>query len=147
MLKIAIDSGQSGAIVLSQKGKVWTYNCPATQAEVIDLVTSVAGLARGDGVEISAVIEKVHSMPGMNCAALWKFSANYATWQCALIANKIPFKEVPPQQWMKALGNLPKEKKARKNCIKDQMQKRFPDLKVTLANADALALLSVWDKL
>ncbi len=144
-MKIAIDPGWSGAVAFEIDGKTWTVNCPDTQFEMFDILNSVK-----NGMEdntVSAIIEKVHSMPAQGVKSVWSFSANYASWQMALIALKIPFKEVPPQKWMKALGNLPADKKLRKNCIKDQMQKKYPHIKVTLANADALGILSMWGKL
>jgi hypothetical protein len=43
---------------------------------------------------------------------------------------------------MKKLGAFPKDKKARKNAIKQMMQTRYPNIKVTLVNADALGILT-----
>ncbi len=141
-MKIAIDPGKSGAIAISQGGKTWTHNCPGTQREIWDLLDELAAYCKIE--EVKAIIEKVHSMPGQGVKSVWTFSANYASWQMALIACDIPFEEVSPQSWMKKLGGLPSDKKARKNAIKDKMQKLYPKLKVTLSNSDALALLSVF---
>ena len=86
-------------------------------------------------------------MPGQGVKSVWTFSANYATWQTALIAFKVPFIEVSPQKWMKVFGELPRDKKERKTAIKDRMQKMYPNIKVNLKNADALAIMSVADKI
>lgn len=142
MLKIAIDPGKTGAIAYSwfpETGMVHTEDCPSTQKEIFETLKSLLD----NGREAKAVIEKVHSMPGQGVKSVWTFACNYASWQMALIALNIPFTEVSPQSWMKRLGELPKDKKARKLAIKDRMQKLYPNLKVTLKNADALALLSV----
>jgi hypothetical protein len=55
---------------------------------------------------------------------------------------RLPLIEVAPVKWQKYYGALPKEKKDRKNKIKELMQMRYPALKVTLNTADALAILT-----
>lgn len=145
MIKLACDPGVNGALAVDLNGKVVVHKCPETQAEVVDLIFELAELARVNDWPIKGIIEKVHSMPGNGVASTWKFACNYATWQTSLIAAKIPFKEVTPQKWMKALGGCPKDKKERKNYIKDKAQKWFPDIKVTLWSSDALMLLTVMD--
>lgn len=132
---VGIDPGKSGAIAIKFNNGVITYDCPETQKEVCDLVAELPK-------ESFCYLEKVHSMPKQGVKSVWSFSANYATWQTALICNGIPFIEVSPQSWMKAMGNLPADKKLRKNAIKDAMQKMYPSLKVTINNADALAIMT-----
>ena len=43
---------------------------------------------------------------------------------------------------MKALGPFPKDKKERKNAIKEKMARLYPHLSVTLKTADALGILT-----
>ena len=61
-----------------------------------------------------------------------------------LIALGVPFEEVTPKRWQRALGIAPRgrtETKVQwKSRLKDFAQRRFPDIKVTLATADALLL-------
>lgn len=147
LLKIAIDPGWKGAIAMQDGHKTWFYDCPGTQNEIIVLLREIVQNARNEDLRIEAIIEKVHSMPGMNCAATWKFAVNFSTWQSAMIAFKVPFIEVLPKRWMKIFGQLPRDKTERKNAIKDAIQKLYPDIRVTLKNADVLAMLSIWDKL
>jgi crossover junction endodeoxyribonuclease RuvC len=149
MMKISIDPGRNGAVAVDFGiGDVITYKCPDTQHEMCELIEELKGIADHDrGMKISAVIERVHAMPGQGVTSVWSFSANYATWQTALICFQVPFQEVRPQKWMKEFGMLPKDKKERKHAIKDRMQKQYPQLKVNLINADALGMLSVFDKL
>ena len=140
MYKVTIDPGKTGAMAtLDENGSVATYKCPETMHEVYMLLGTIPQGAM-------CIIEKVHAMPGQGVVSTWKFSENYTTWRMGMICLAIPFIEVTPQRWMKALGNLPKEKSERKNEIKSQMQKRYPGIKVTLANADALAMLTVFDQ-
>lgn len=144
MIKIGIDPGWSGSCVVKYPDdKIVCFDCPDTQSEIVEIVKDIKNMATQDLEDVVCVIEKVHSMPGQNCAALWKFAVNFATWQTALIAFGIPFTEVTPQAWQKKLGGCPKDKGDRKRYIKDCMQKKYPMIKVTLNNADALAILSV----
>ena|SRR3990167_10923395 len=143
-MKIAIDPGWSGGLAVQfNNGKTEAIACPETQADMILFIRDYAASEE----KKSAVIEKVHAMPGQGVSSTWKFAVNYATWQSALIAFHIPFVEVSPQSWQKIFGNLPKEKKERKKAIRDQVQKRYPQLKVNLVNADALAMLSIFEKI
>lgn len=58
-----------------------------------------------------------------------------------LDALGIPFTEVAPAVWMRKLGALPKDKAERKRAIREEMQRRFTHLDVTLKTADALGML------
>lgn len=79
-----------------------------------------------------AVIEKV-TRPA-------KLVGNAGEWRGLLTALHIPFKEVTPQVWQKYFGVFPKEKRARKNALKQKAQQLYPDLDVTLQTADALLI-------
>lgn len=95
-----------------------------------------------------AVIEKVGGFlrteapnPG---SAMFKFGVSYGSLLMALTAAGVPYEEVTPQRWQKALG-VPSRKKGEtkgglKNRLKARAQQLFPSEKVTLATADALLL-------
>jgi hypothetical protein len=76
------------------------------------------------------------------------FAKHVGHLEMAMIALKIPVITVTPTVWMKEVvpgrpkGVDPSQVRARKNYIKDKMQRRFPDQKVTLAKADAYAMLA-----
>ena len=143
MITIAIDPGKSGAIAYQFQDKnTESYYCPDTIKDIVDLLEFLT--AEFDCI---AILEKVHSFPGQGVVSTWKFAENYATWKTALTATKIPFKLVAPQLWQKTIGNMPKDKKDRKNYIKAYAQRLYPDIKVTLKNADALAMLSIFNKI
>ena len=95
-MKIAIDPGWSGGLAVQfNNGKTEAIACPETQADMILFIRDYAASEE----KKSAVIEKVHAMPGQGVSSTWKFAVNYATWQSALIAFHIPFVEVSPQSW------------------------------------------------
>ncbi len=81
-----------------------------------------------------AYIERVHSMPKQGVASSFKFGQNYGFLRGILIASRIPFEEVTPQKWQKALGCM---SKGNKNVTKAKAQQIFPTIKMTHAVADA----------
>jgi hypothetical protein len=93
--------------------------------------------------DCTAVLEKVHGMPGMNVVAISSFMKNVGHIEMALIALEIPFKEVTPQAWMKYY-NLKKEKDESKpdwkRRLREHLQRIMPDFKVTNTNADAMLI-------
>lgn len=137
---IAIDPGASGGIAWRDaEGVVHAEPMPEGMTAQVDFLRSLtAGLP---GVE--AVVEKVgYWMPGDHPNSATKFARHCGHVEAALYALAVPFVAVAPAVWMKRLGTLPKNKQARKRAIREDMQRRFPALSVTLATADALALLA-----
>jgi hypothetical protein len=140
MLTIAIDPGASGGIAVwcPVNEKAIVMKMPETPRDIYDLF---AGLLE-TGNTIRAVVEKVGMhRQGNNASASCKFARHCGHIEMALLALGIPFEEVTPQKWMKSLGVMPKDKKDRKNHIKDIAQRRYPDVKCTLWNSDALGIL------
>ena len=141
---VGIDPGQSGGLVwLNGSGEV--LHCtkmPATEADVWEWFDWVCRDGYHD--KTRAVIEKVHAMPKQGVSSTFKFGVGYGGLRMALIAAGLPFDQVTPQAWIKALG-IPKKKPTEtgtqwKNRLKAQAQQLFPQEKVTLATADALLI-------
>ena len=91
-----------------------------------------------------AVIEWVHAMPRQDVGGMSKFMEGFGILQGLLIANRIPFRRVAPRSWQ-AEFDIPKRnpdapKSAFKNVLKAKAQELFPEIKVTLALADALLI-------
>ena len=142
MLFIGIDPGKSGGLAFIGFDMYSFYNAykmPATERDICDLVDKEVG-----SFAVEAVIERVSSSPQMGVASAFAFGRNYGFLRGCLIAAKIPFAEVTPRGWMKALGIRTKHKTETnvqwKNFLKGLAQQRFPDIKVTLATADALLI-------
>ena len=76
-------------------------------------------------------------MPKQGVASSFKFGVSYGLLRMALIASGIPWEEITPNQWQKALGCL---SRGDKNTTKARSQQLFPRIKVTHAVADALLL-------
>lgn len=134
---LGIDPGQSGGIAWLEenpdpRATAWAAKMPETERDIWD------GLAAFRMNQVTlAVIEKVHSMPKQGVASSFKFGQNYGSLRMALIASCIPFEEVTPQAWQKALGCLTR---GDKNVSKAKAQQLYPQLKITHAVADALLL-------
>ena len=138
---IAIDPGASGGIAWrTSDGTVTAAPMPEGMTAQVDFLRGLAAQLPG----ADAVMEKVGTyVPGNHVGSACTFARHCGHLEAALYAVGIPFTEVAPQVWMKRLGALPKDKRERKAAIREEMQRRFPALDVTLRTADALALLSL----
>jgi Holliday junction resolvasome RuvABC endonuclease subunit len=138
---IGVDPGMSGGIaVIGETGAGYVRMSKfsdKTEADISELFNSVrADIQQSGGF---AVIERVHSMPKQGVASSFKFGQSYGFLRGMLIAHGIPFEEVTPQKWQKAMGCLTK---GDKNVSKARAQQLFPEIahKITHATADALLL-------
>ncbi len=90
-----------------------------------------------------AILEKVHGMPGMNVVAISAFMKNVGHIEMALLALDIPFKEVPPQSWMKYYGMKKAKDEGKtewKKRLRELLQRLMPDFAVKNNTADAMLL-------
>lgn len=141
---IGIDPGASGAIVARlSNGELVSEKMPATCRDILDVLREML-YTDPRLKETECTIENVGGYrPGNSGPAACKFARHCGTLEMALIALEIPHTYVAPSVWMRAvLKTVPKEKTARKNAIKAEMQRRYPKLKITLANSDALGILT-----
>lgn len=133
MIILGIDPGQSGAIAMLRGSPVEGIGfakLDLTEKDISDY------FAYQDKPSF-AYIEKVHSMPKQGVASSFKFGKNYGFLRGCLIALGIPFEEVTPQAWQKAMGCM---SRGDKNVTKAKAQQLFPDIKITHAIADALLI-------
>lgn len=138
MLFIGIDPGVSGALAfLGEDGRlVAVHKMPETERDILELLRLHTVKDALTAVTARAVLEKVHSTPGMGVSSAFTFGKGYGRLRMALVALDIPFDEPSPQAWQKALlfrtgGD--------KNVSKARAQELF-SVKVTNWNADALLL-------
>ena len=121
---LGIDPGKAGGLCLmSQSGQVIQH--VTTPDHVGQFSSLLAGVTY-------ACIERVHSSPQMGVASAFSFGKYTGTMIGMLEALQIPFEEVPPVTWMRAL-NIPKRKKneeqaAYKRRLLTTAQKMFPKL-------------------
>lgn len=139
---ITIDPGTNGGIAFDNKdtGAVTAIKMPDGMTETFDTLRSIA--VENDITQ--CVMEKAgaHVM-GNNASASAKFARHCGQLEMAMYALAVPTVQVTPQKWMRGVfgTTLPKDKRERKNAIKDEMARRYPHLTVTLATADALGIM------
>ena len=141
MIIIGIDPGQLGGIAAlcdePEEGDVpRIFPTPKTEGDISWQIESLGGSF--------AYIEHVHSFPKQGVASTWKFAQNYGFLRGCLVTLGIPFEEVSPMKWQKAMGLLVYNKKLtktqKKNRNKQKAQQLFPGLKLTHATADAILI-------
>ena len=138
MQYLAIDPGAAGGIAFADRdGIVQAVPMPVGMTAQADLIREIA--ANNPGIE--CVIEQVGMyVKGNSGPAAATFARHCGHLDAILYCFGIPTTQVSPQKWMKSLGAMPKDKKERKNAIKEKMARLYPHLSVTLKTSDALGL-------
>lgn len=151
---LGIDPGLSGGLaIISTDGIAQAFRMPRTEPDIARLFEQRIKPA---GISF-CIIEAVHSFPGQGVSSSFTFGRNAGLLIGLLLAHKIPFEEIQPRAWQKALGIPPRVKKPRKpkpfmnypaeetqsewkNRLKIKAQQLFPEVDVTLYTADALLI-------
>lgn len=130
---IGVDPGVNGGIAwISSDGKPCSVKMPETERDILEAFRDIAK----EG-PCTALLEQVHAMPGQGVTSMFTFGKGYGGLRMALLACDIPFIDVTPQKWQKALGCL---SRGDKNVTKSMAQQLFPTIKVTHAIADCLLI-------
>lgn len=135
MIYLGIDPGKSGGLAIIDVDTVFigTFKfADSTEADLWRWLTDIHGLALA-----RAVIEKVSSSPQMGVTSAFTFGRSYGFLRGMLTAACVPFAEVSPQKWQKAMGCMTK---GDKNVSKAAAQRLYPNEKITHSVADALLL-------
>ena len=157
---IAIDPGLSGGIAWQDDaGKIHAKPMPEDMTSQADLIREIVG---GHSL-CYAIMERTGAyVPGNSSTAAVRFARHCGNLEAILYMARIPTVQVSPQKWQavlpltkfppipKGTRSDPKIKKAEtarrkmihKREIKEEMQRRYPHLRVTLKTADALGLLT-----
>ena len=92
---------------------------------------------------VTAILERVHGMPGMGVKSVSAFMKNVGHIEMALSAVPVSWKDVTPMTWMKHF-NMKKEKTETKtmwkNRLKDLAERRMPTAPINRENADAFLI-------
>lgn len=160
---MAIDPGASGGIVVRMPdGKVASYKIPESPEAYPVAFRSILSETNPGGI----IIERQTGCAGfrVSAPAMFKFGVGYGT--LLGLTHMLPNVQwVAPQVWQKAIGMGKSGRKSRnkkltpeqndairnendrlkanwKRLLADEAERRFPNVKVTLKNADALLMLS-----
>jgi len=146
MIYLGIDPGLNGGIAAIEKLDtslkiLLVTKMPRTDKDIFTLLADLTDLK-----PVAATIEKVHSMPGQGVASTFKFGKGFGGLLMALTGLGVPYEEVSPRRWQKALYFSPRKstesKTAFKNRLKRKAQELYPDVNVTLAVSDALLIMT-----
>ena len=145
---IAIDPGAGGALALiyeNIEGNIMAeaFKCPKTTKEMFNIYSNCMKTATNNSKECIVVIEKVWAFPTDARSRAFNFGVNYGKWLGIIASENIKPQMVTPKGWQKEYSHLSKDKKERKQKLKEIAQEMFPSVKVTLYNADAL-LIGAW---
>ena len=157
MLLIAIDPGKSGAVVWvnDENGIVNSKRMPDTLGDLWELLHTLSCS------ECKCIVEKVGTyMPGNSGPSAATFAEHVGALKMGLIAAGISHEIVTPRKWQDLfIGKqnyakipadtapdtkkriLAERKHERKRKIKEKAQQVYPNVTVTLTNADALGML------
>lgn len=132
---IAVDPGANGGLAVLSMGTVTARKL--TPWDFLDTMRS--------HTDKMVFIEDVgYHVKGNNAQASCTFARHVGWLHGVLIALDMRSKPISAKDWQRHVldGVEHKGKKERKDAIKCIMQVRYPHIKVTLATADALGILS-----
>ena len=149
MRLLCIDPGAKGAFAFKDdQGRVWCEEMPSSPKDISDRIFEFMSQSCYAPATCGcfAYLEKPTGyVPGNSGSAAVKFATNVAYLEMALLAHGVPHETVRPQTWQKRYS-LPKDKMDRKRALKALAQARFPYIKCTLINSDALMILDSMTK-
>jgi len=135
---IGVDPGQRGGIsILNVPGNI--VGCfkfaNRTEHEIAEFIRTKCSPGH-----FKAALEKVHSMPQQGVASSFKFGMGYGFVRGLLVAYQIPFVEVTPQTWQKAMGCLTKgDKSVSRKAAHRRWPKDAPSIDDHLADSLLIA--------
>ena len=138
---LGIDPGKHGGLcVLDSSGDIVAlHTMPQTPTDLKQLLGNISATHS----PLVCAIERVGGMPGQGGAAMFSFGYNYGQLIQCLTDSNIAHTEVLPAKWQTAMGCRGKSGEgytAHKNRIKDMAARKFPNVKITLATADAVMI-------
>lgn len=142
---IIIDPGQSGGIVTVNhylRSAPEAFSMPATDGDILEKLSPPKAWAWDDKV---AYLEELVKYTGRNMpsSSMAVYASNWGMIKGMLLAYQYKVILVPPKKWQKVLGlgsATGMSKTEWKNKLKQMAQQLYPQLKITLATADALLI-------
>lgn len=128
---MGVDPGASGALVIldTDDRSIVVIDMPTTKVKrgprtvnQVDAVALSHALRLHVTEDMTALVEKVHSMPGQGVASTFSFGRAAGVLEGVLAALDIPFSLIPPQTWTKAMRLF-----GGKDGSRARAQELFPD--------------------
>ena len=119
--------------------------------EESDLISEIARIRKENLSGMQVIVEKVGGYVGKGQpgSSMFKFGRGVGVIIGALIAYRIPFREVTPQEWQKAAGTGTangRNPAQWKRHLRELARQRYPQLQPTLSTSDALLMLAFFEK-
>ena len=136
---VGIDPGKSGARASFSNGEMRAWKCPDTADGMHSAFCQATwGILEG---EIMVLMEKVWARPNNASRAAFSYGVNFGQWLGIVACYSIDMELMIPASWMKFYGmKKGMEYQDRKRWLKAKAQELYPDIKVTLINADAILI-------
>ena len=140
---MTIDPGASGGIAWMEHDSK-TVKCMPMPEGMTGVADYIREIAIPNHISVCVVEAVGGYRPGNSGPAAVKFARHCGHIEAIMYMLGIRVEQVQPNKWMSAIGTWPKgleNKKERKNAIKEEMARRYPHLRVTLAVSDALGIM------
>lgn len=146
MITLAIDPGANGAFAVSYPDGSVSAHKFTSESDFLDSMQELATQANLENLQITAFVEQVGGFVGkaQPGSAMFNFGRNFGFILGTCQALRFQIILIPPQRWQKLFPTSAKKNTSptlHKRQLKDHAARLFPQLKVTLANADALLML------
>lgn len=138
MTVIGIDPGASGALAyITARGGVVVH-----KVKDGDLAGALSDAEAAGEAQIVAYLENVPTFIAAASKPVHaKLGRAFGYWEGLLAGRGVRTILVRPQDWQKSLpGMVAKKGTERKRALRDEAARRFPQVKVTLDNCDALLI-------
>lgn len=149
-LNIGVDpGGTSGAICLVYRkdGKVidvcFYRFSKHTDAYIMELAVKLRLWVENTGAKCFGAVEKVHAMPKQGVSSAFSFGQNYGLCLAFMAVSKCPYDLITPRTWQKVFVRAKKKtetKSDHKRNLQEVAQRQYPNVQITLSEADALLL-------
>ena len=128
-----------GAIAIIKGKKVTAYKFPKELEDLSVIVKMYVDKYKTEDIKV--LIEHVHAFPTDSRPSAFSFGRNLGHWEGVLSTFELEIDTVAPRTWQ-SFYDIPviKNKHERKHWLKNKALELFPELKITLANCDALLI-------
>lgn len=142
-LIIGIDSGANGGIAIICEG--YEALAPKNAQEIVEALENAKYFGIENNLRVVAFLEALtgwqkgrQKMSGRQAFVMGKF---YGMIIGALVALKIEFRTVAPQEWQKVHADCKdKDYKKHKHLLYEKAKRTYPKTKITLKTADAVLI-------
>jgi hypothetical protein len=135
---LACDPGMGGGFAWTHGTTVAACKMPETTGDILTLLCEV-------NPQVLVLEDVPKAIFGAGPSSLAVLHRNVGFIEGCAMALGVSILRVPPKKWQKAVGMAKRpgeEQNKWKNRLKEEAQRRFPSVKVTLNNADALLIFS-----